>query len=116
MSNNINFVGQLAADAELRALPNGTPVLGFRVANNIWKRGAEQTNWFACSIIGDRANKLHPMMKKGTKVAVTQADLFARPWTDKTGAEKISLDVDVRQLEILSKAGGQDVPADDIPF
>jgi len=70
--NNINLVGGLVRDAELKFLPKGTALLNFSigVSEYLGKDKGDYSNYFDCSMFGKRAESLHPYMGKGQKIAV----------------------------------------------
>lgn len=111
MSNSISFSGRLGSDAETRYLENGKSVTSFRVANNVGWGERQSTNWFRCTIWGDRGSKVEPYLKKGTQVVI-HGEFQAREWTDQEGQTKLSLDVTVRELDLVGpKEGAQPKPA-----
>jgi single-strand DNA-binding protein len=75
--NIVVLVGRLAADPELRYLPNGTPVANFGVAVN---RSVRKENgsfedsldgFFDCEVFGGQAVALTEGSAKGTEIALT---------------------------------------------
>lgn len=100
-SARVEVIGHLGNDAELKFLDSGTAILSFSVAVNPYVRdGKERTNWYRCSLFGDRAEKLAAMLVKATPVFV-RGDLDCRDWTGRDGKEGYSLDVRVTELELL---------------
>ena len=87
------------------------------------------TTWLRCSLYGKKARTLEPMLLKGTKIGIT-GEIANRKWVDKDGAEKYSLECNVRDITLLGKPTGstqsqdnkKDNPVefdsfeDDIPF
>lgn len=67
--NNITVAGQLGKDAEVRHLPDGTPVASFSVADS---QGRDKpTIWWRCGLFGKRAESLAPYLLKGQAVTVS---------------------------------------------
>lgn len=96
------FGGNLGQDAELRQI-NDTSVLNFSVANNIGYGDNKKTLWVRCNFWGVRAEKLQPMLTKGTKVMVTgQLDLTSYEKSD--GTEQFSLEVRVNDVMLMGSA------------
>jgi single-strand DNA-binding protein len=78
--------GRLTKDAVLRFTSDGTPVLGFDVANDVGYGEKKHTLYVRCSLWGKRAESLDPYMKKGTAVTVSgEADLKEWSSGDKSG-------------------------------
>jgi single-stranded DNA-binding protein len=53
-------------------------------------------------VFGKRAETLAPMLTKGTKIGIT-GELTNRPYADKSGVEKHSLEVRVSDVTLLGK-------------
>lgn len=102
--NVFSFAGNLGGDAELREIKD-TSVLNFSVANNVGYGDNQKTLWVRCAVWGVRAEKLAPMLTKGTKVFISgQLDLTSYPKKD--GGEGFSLDVKVNDLQLMG--GGEE--------
>ncbi len=97
MSNSINFVGRLGQSAELKHVGDNM-ILEFTVANNTGFGDKQVTNWFRCSMWGNRGQKIEAYMQKGTQVFIT-GELRLRPYTNKDGVEKLSADVRVNDVD-----------------
>src|SRR3990170_1519869 len=75
--NIVVLVGRLAADPELRYLPNGTPVANFGVAvNRSVRKDSGQfedslDGFFDCEAFGGQALALAENCAKGTEIALT---------------------------------------------
>ena len=95
--NSITIAGQLGRDAELRFLPDGTPVCAFSVADS---QGRDKpTIWWACSLFGKRGESLAQYLTKGQAVTVT-GNVTQREWTDKDGTPRKSMDVRVQDVAL----------------
>lgn len=130
--NSICIAGQLGKDAEIRYLPDGTPVCAFSVADG---QGRDKpTIWWNASLFGKRAESLAPYLTKGQAVTIT-GTVSEREWTDKDGQKRKSMDVRVNDVALqggkregeaprskpaanpqAAPTGGFDDLADDIPF
>lgn len=103
--NSITVAGQLGRDAEVRYLPDGTPVCAFSVADN---QGREKSPiWWACSLFGKRAETLAQYLTKGQSVTVT-GTVSERVYTDKQGNERKAMEVRVQDVALQ---GGKREPA-----
>lgn len=118
---NFNIVGNLCRDAETRRTPAGYPIATFSVAVNRRKRNRETDEWeeeasfFRCKLLGDRAERIAPMLTKGKKVAVS-GTLSQSRWEDANGEKKSSYDFIANDVEFMSPPR-QSAPSDDeIPF
>lgn len=105
--NVLSAIGNIN-NPELRFLSNGDPVLQFSFALNSGYGQKQVTTWLNCSLFGKRAQTLADMLKKGDKVGIT-GELTNRPYTDKAGNEKHSLDVRVSDVTLLGKKDSETV-------
>jgi single-strand DNA-binding protein len=106
--NQITLVGNIGRDAELKRTKDGVPVTDFSIAvsKNIGPRNPdgtrnEKTIWFKVIVWRERAESLHPYLKKGTKVLVT-GELDYSTYVDKEGKTQVTLEVSLDKLDFLS--------------
>ncbi len=103
--NVVVLVGRLAADPELRYLPNGTPVANFGVAVNRSVRKADGNfedsldGFFDCEVFGGQALALADNCHKGTEVALTGSLLQKKFKTSGEQASTVSK-IEVRVMTI----------------
>lgn len=121
--NRVNISGNLTRDSELRSANNGTAILNFSVAVNDRRKNSQTGEWedvpnyVDCVVFGTRANALHRMLKKGTKVAI-EGKLRWSSW-EKDGQRRSKLEVIVDELELMNapkQAAPADAYDDDMPF
>lgn len=109
---------RLVADAELNSTPNGRQVLKMRLAVNTGYKDTARTMWLAGSMWGDRGAKLVQWLQKGKLLALS-GQLSSREYTDKNNVPRMSIELNVQELELLSTGGKEsearpiDAPADD---
>jgi len=113
LSNSINFVGRLGADAELKHVGDHM-ILEFTIANNTGFGDKAVTNWFRCSMWGNRGQKIESYMRKGTQVFVT-GELRLRPYTNKEGIDKLSADVRVNEIDFCGSRQDSDSSSSPLP-
>ena len=95
--NNISVAGTLGKDAETRAMPDGTAIASFSVADS---QGRDKpTIWWNCQLFGKRAEALAPYLLKGTAVTVA-GTITEREWVDKEGQKRKSMDVRVNDVAL----------------
>ena len=112
MINKAIIVGNLGADPELRYTQSGTAVASFRVATTErWKgqdgQMQEQTEWHSCNAWGKLAEICGKYLQKGSKVYV-EGSINTRKWQDKTGSDRYSTEIKVREMKMLDSRGGGD--------
>ena len=106
--NSLSAIGNISANAEIKYLANGDPLLSFNFALNSGFGEKQVTSWLRCTLFGKRAETLAPMLLKGTKIGIT-GEIANRKWVDKDGAEKYSLECNVRDITLLGKPTGNEV-------
>lgn len=90
--NKVMLIGNLGADPEVRATPNGAQVANFRVAcTETWKdqsgQRQERTEWVTIVAWRQQAEIAQRYLRKGSKVYV-EGKLQTRTWEDKNGGGK----------------------------
>lgn len=99
MSNSINFIGRLGADAELKDI-NGHKMMEFRVANNVGFGKHESTNWFRCQDWSKGAENRVQYFTKGKQVFIT-GELSVREFTDSNGVKRSSVEVRTTSIDLI---------------
>lgn len=102
--NSWAFTGNLGSGCETRFLGNGDPVCTFSVAVKSGFGDKAITTWVRCNYFGKRAEGVAPYLTKGALVGVV-GEAALRPWTDKSGNEKTSLELRVSDLTLLGSKG-----------
>lgn len=112
----------LVADAELQHTPTGKQVLKMRLAVNTGYGDKKQTMWLQAALWGDRGAKLVEYLTKGKQIALT-GELSTREYTDKNNVPRVSIELNVQQIELISRKeaaapeAGPDVgDGENIPF
>ena len=96
--SNIQIIGNLGRDPELRYTPNGRPVASFTVAVNQSTKNQqtgewiEATDWFRVSVWGDRGERVAENLRKGARVFV-DGRFKAREYEANDGQKRMSLDI-----------------------
>ena len=132
MYQQITIVGNLGNEPELRYTPSGTPVASFSLAvNKSWVtedgEKHEKVTWFRVTVWRKQAEIVSQYLGKGKQVMVIGEVDEARPWTDKDGNNRASLEVTASAVRFLGgKEGNGAAPTpteppayvgeDDIPF
>lgn len=104
------FLGSLGRDAEMKQVGDGQ-CCSFSVAVNYFEKSEKQTAWIDVSLFGGRAEKVAPLLVKGTKVVVT-GSMKLRTYKTTAGETKTVPDVRADDVEIAQFADhGQGPPA-----
>lgn len=110
--NQVNLIGNLGRDPEVRYMQNGDPVCNFSVAcSESWKdknsgEKKEKTEWVNIVIYGKLADVAGQYLKKGSQVFLS-GKLQTRKWQDKDGQDRYTTEVVCNDMKML---GGK--PAD----
>ena len=105
--NVLNAIGNVGQDANMRYTPKGDAVTDFSFALQSGYGDKQVTTWLRCSVWGKRGETLAPMLTKGTRIGIT-GELTNRPYTDKQGAEKYSLELRVSDVTLLGGKADRD--------
>jgi single-strand DNA-binding protein len=144
MYQQVTLVGNLGNDPEMRYTPSGVPVTSFSLAvNKTWVgqdgQRQDKTLWFRVTAWRKHAETVSQYLTKGQRVLVIGEIEEARPYTDREGNLRATLEVTAQTIKFLSTrnepAGGgeaasnshygqsaahgaesQEVREEDIPF
>lgn len=98
--NTGTFAGYLGRDAELRSTPSGKTVMNFSVGVSVGFGDEKKTLWVGCALWGERAEKLHPYLKKGKPVVVT-GDIELRTYTTRDNEHGAELVLNVQRVTLI---------------
>ena len=99
--NNLNAIGNVGKDAEVKYLSSGDAVANFSFALTSGYGEKQQTTWLNCSLFGKRAETLAPMLLKGTKIGIT-GELTNREYLS-NGEKRYSLECRLNDVTLLGK-------------
>jgi len=106
MLNQVQIIGHLGKDPEVRYLQNGDAVANFSIATTEkWKdkntgEQREETEWHRISTFGRLAEIVGEYLKKGSLVFV-QGKLKTRKYTDSHGVERYSIEIRAESMKML---------------
>lgn len=112
--NQVQLIGNLGKDPEMRSMPSGDKVANFSVAcGERWKDKTsgevkERTEWINVAMFGPLAIIAEKYIKKGSKVFL-QGALRTRKWADKEGNDRYTTEV------VVDGFGGKLVMLDSKP-
>jgi single-strand DNA-binding protein len=106
MYNQIVLIGNLGNDPELREVAGGIPVTSFRMAvNRHWTtadgQSQEKTNWFNITVWRRQAEVVKQYLTKGRQVMVIGEVSGVRPYTDREGNLRATIDVTASEIRFL---------------
>ena len=110
--NKVFISGNMSREPELRKAASGLPVLLLGMAVNDRRRNPQtdewedHANWVDCVMFGTRAEKVAPLLAKGSKLAI-EGKLRWSQW-EKDGQKRSKIEVVVDEIELLSRSGRQE--------
>lgn len=114
MLNQVQLIGHLGADPEIRSTQGGDKVASIRLATSErWKDRAtgekkERTEWHSVVVFGSLVQVIESYVKKGSKLFL-QGQLRTRKWQDNNGNDRWSTEVVLSgfdsKLTLLDSAG-----------
>lgn len=114
--NHIYFGGNLTAQPELKALPNGTHVVQFSIASNrSWKdangQQQEAVEYGNCVLFGKQAETFAKYAVKGQTFLI-EGRIQTRSWDDKESGKKMyRTEIVVERFHFGAKPQGASAPA-----
>lgn len=111
--NQCNFIGNMGADPETRAMAGGDSVTNFRIAcTERWKdkqsgENKEKTEWVSCVAWRGLAEVVSKYGHKGMKCFVS-GKMTTRKWKDKQGNDRWTTEIQVDQFVMLSSKQDSD--------
>lgn len=113
--NRVTLIGHLGADPETRAFSDGTMVCNLRMATSeSWKdrttgEQRESTEWHRVVLYRRLAEIADQYLRKGAQIYI-EGKLRTKKWTDKTGAERYTTEIEGDELKMLGKANQASTP------
>lgn len=121
----IVLTGHLGRDAEVKFLPNNTPVTRFTLAVGTGFGEKKVTTWYKCSAFGDRYQKIAQWLTKGKPINII-GEPSAQEWTGENGVKHTDIAVRINDIVLLGSkddqqreqpaAAAPDVTPDEVPF
>lgn len=119
--NQVQLIGNLGADPEIRRKQDGSPIANLRIATSeSWRdrntgEKKERTEWHTVVIFSEGLAKVaEQYLKKGMSVFI-QGQLATRKWQDQSGNDRWSTEVILQgfncQLVMLGSPSGNRPPA-----
>ncbi len=100
--NNVNLIGRICNDIEVRQTQNGVAVVSFNLAINNKVKDKEFTDYIPCVIWREYATRLAPYLIKGKQIGVT-GSLHSRTYEDKQKVKHYVTEVHVSEVTFVGK-------------
>ena len=108
------IIGHLGQDPDLRETHSGTQVVTCSLATSHKRQGEETTTWWRISLFGNRAEVVAKYLRKGDPVLFAGEPVL-RPWTDRDGNERISLELLANDFAFVGGGQQQQAPRQQAP-
>lgn len=114
MLNQVQLIGRVGRDPEVRYMPNGEAVCNFSIATSEnWKdangQKQERTEWHNITMYRKLAEIAGQYLKKGALVFV-QGKIQSRKYVDKNGIERTAYEIICDSMKMLG-GGNSEQPA-----
>ncbi len=108
MSANIQILGNLGREPEIRTSENGNVIASFSIASNSVQRtpqGTEKkTDWFRVTALGKQAETIAAHAQRGSRLLVS-GKLTFNPWKDRQGRPQVSADLLLQDFQFVGDGG-----------
>ena len=101
---NVEFIGRLGADSEVKTGKSGNQFLSFRVATDEYRNGKNEASWLNVVYTGERAIKMHQWLTKGKAVSVHGVENVGT-YIDRNGQTQVSRDVMADRVDFVNVGG-----------
>ena len=105
--NNVNIIGTMTRDLELKYLPSGVAVGSFAIAvNQDYKKQdgtkVEKTSFFDIKVIGKQSEIINQYFSKGSRIGIT-GELEQETWQDNQGQNRSKVVIKLEQFSFIDK-------------
>lgn len=99
--NQVNILGRIATDLELRKTQSGTDCVKFIVAVDRYSGGKKSADFIRCVAWGKTADNIVKFFSKGSSIAIS-GNIKTGSFTDKNGTKHYTTDVYVSNFYFTS--------------
>ncbi len=109
--NNVQIMGHLGTDPEVRSTAGGSAVCNLRIATTEkWTKDGQQhekTEWHRVVVWGAQADNCGKYLRKGSLTYI-EGSLETREWTDKEGVKRYTTEIKARRVLFLERKGSDE--------
>lgn len=101
---NINFVGRLGADAQVKTSRDGKQYLSFSIVTDVYNNKTKQAEgvWFQATIFDDNlVSRFNGRLTKGSQVFVSGTE-SVRLWQKQNNEYAIARDITINNMDYVS--------------
>lgn len=105
--NNVNIIGVMTRDVELKYLPSSLAVGTFAIAvNQDYKnkdgQKVEKTSFFDIKMIGKQAEVVNQFFHKGSRIAIN-GELDQESWTAQDGSNRSRVIIKMKEFSFIDR-------------
>ena len=105
--NNVNIIGTMVRDVELKYLNSGVAVGSFAIAvNQDYKnkegQKVEKTSFFDIKVIGKQSETINQYFSKGSRIGIT-GELEQETWTTNDGQNRSKVVIKLSNFSFIDK-------------
>ena len=105
--NNINIIGTMVRDLELKYLPSGTAVGSFAIAvNQDYKnqqgQKVEKTSFFDVKVVGKQSETINQYFHKGSRIGIT-GSLEQETWSAQDGTNRSRVIIKLENFSFIDR-------------
>lgn len=105
--NNINIIGTLTRDVELKYLPSSLPVGSFAIAvNQDYKKQdgtkVEKTSFFDVKVMGKQSDIINTYFHKGSRIAIS-GELDQETWKAQDGTNRSRVVIKLNSFSFIDR-------------
>ena len=111
MLNQVQLIGRLGRDPEVRYMPNGEAVCNFSIATSeSWNdrqtgQRTERTEWHNITLYRRLAEVAGQYLRKGSQVYI-EGKIQSRKYVDKNGIERTAYEIIGSEMKMLGDTSG----------
>ena len=108
--NNVQIMGRLGRDPEIKTIGNGTTLCKLNVAVDRFQKGGEKTtDWFLVTCWDKLADTCADFLQKGRQIVV-EGRLQTRSWETDYGEKRYATDIVAHRVHFCAAPRGNDAP------
>ncbi len=105
--NNVQILGNITREIELKYTHNGVAIGSFSIAYNEKRKQhdgtyADVSHFFDCAAFGKIAENINQYFRKGSRILIG-GSLDYQSWTDPQGQKKSKIGIKVEQFDFIDK-------------
>lgn len=105
--NQVNIIGTMTKDCEIKYLPSGSAIGNFGIAyNEKYKKQdgivVEKAHFFDVTIIGKKAETINQYFKKGSRIGIS-GSLDFQSWQDQQGNNRSKVGIKLNDFTFIDR-------------